>query len=39
MGIQMAAEMGIDPMFPMIGRQEGAGVVVEVGPGVSSLAA
>ena len=30
--------MGIEDFFPMIGGHEGAGVVVEVGPGVTSVA-
>lgn len=30
--------MGIDDLFPMIGGHEGAGVIVEVGPGVRSVA-
>ncbi len=30
--------MGIDNMFPMIGGHEGAGVIAEVGPGVTSVA-
>ena len=34
---EAAAELGMDPMFPMIGGHEGAGVVVQVGPGVSSV--
>ena len=34
---EVAAELGMDPMFPMIGGHEGAGVVVQVGPGVSSV--
>jgi S-(hydroxymethyl)glutathione dehydrogenase/alcohol dehydrogenase len=32
------ATMGIDSFFPMIGGHEGAGVVAEVGPGVTSVA-
>ncbi len=31
------ALMGFDSIFPLIGGHEGAGVVVEVGPGVTSL--
>ncbi len=31
--------MGIESFFPMIGGHEGAGVVADVGPGVSSVAA
>ena len=31
------AMMGIDSIFPLIGGHEGAGVVTEVGPGVTSL--
>lgn len=34
---EMAAAMGIEPMFPIIGGHEGAGVVLEVGPGVTSV--
>jgi NDMA-dependent alcohol dehydrogenase len=34
---EMAEAMGIPPMFPIIGGHEGAGVVVEVGPGVTSV--
>lgn len=30
--------MGIDDLFPMVGGHEGAGVIVEVGPGVTSVA-
>ena len=30
--------MGIDDMWPLIGGHEGAGVIAEVGPGVSSVA-
>jgi S-(hydroxymethyl)glutathione dehydrogenase/alcohol dehydrogenase len=30
--------MGIEDLFPMIGGHEGAGIVVEVGPGVTSVA-
>ncbi len=30
--------MGLDRFFPIIGGHEGAGIVVEVGPGVTSLA-
>ncbi|MFT6813859.1 MAG: NDMA-dependent alcohol dehydrogenase, partial [Ilumatobacter sp.] len=30
--------MGIDDLFPMIGGHEGAGVIVEVGPGVRTVA-
>ena len=33
-----AAALGIDAMFPMIGGHEGAGEVVQVGPGVTELA-
>ncbi len=33
------AMMGIDSIFPMIGGHEGAGVVLEVGPGVTSVKA
>jgi len=31
--------MGIDDLWPMIGGHEGAGVIAEVGPGVTSVAA
>jgi len=31
--------MGIDDLWPMIGGHEGAGVIVEVGPGVTDVAA
>ena len=31
------AMMGIDSIFPLIGGHEGAGIVLEVGPGVTSL--
>ena len=34
---EMLAMMGLDNFFPMIGGHEGAGVVVEVGPGVSTV--
>ncbi len=34
---QIAAQMGIPPMLPMVGGHEGAGVVAEVGPGVTSV--
>ena len=34
---EMAIELGMPPMFPIIGGHEGAGVVVEVGPGVTTL--
>ncbi len=33
------AMMGIDSIFPMIGGHEGAGVVLEVGPGVTTVKA
>ncbi len=36
---EMLAMMGIDSIFPLIGGHEGAGVVLEVGAGVTSLAA
>ena len=36
---EAAAEMGMPPMFPLIGGHEGAGVVVDVGPGVKSVKA
>ena len=36
---EMAEQMGIPPMFPLIGGHEGAGVVVEVGTGVTSVKA
>jgi S-(hydroxymethyl)glutathione dehydrogenase/alcohol dehydrogenase len=35
--VAMAKEFGMDSMFPVIGGHEGAGVVVEVGPGVTNL--
>lgn len=35
---EMLAAAGIPPFFPIIGGHEGAGVVVEVGPGVTSVA-
>ncbi len=31
--------MGIDSIFPMIGGHEGSGVIAEVGPGITSVAA
>ena len=34
---ELLAMMGVDDFFPFIGGHEGAGVVVEVGPGVASL--
>ena len=34
---EMAAAMGVPPMFPIIGGHEGAGIIVEVGPGVTSV--
>ena len=34
---ELAIELGMPPMFPVIGGHEGAGVVVEVGPGVTTL--
>ena len=34
---ELLAMMGVDDFFPFIGGHEGAGVVVKVGPGVSSL--
>ena len=34
---EMALAMGVPPMFPIIGGHEGAGVIVEVGPGVTSV--
>jgi S-(hydroxymethyl)glutathione dehydrogenase/alcohol dehydrogenase len=33
----LLAMMGIDDFFPVIGGHEGAGVVIEVGPGVTSV--
>jgi S-(hydroxymethyl)glutathione dehydrogenase/alcohol dehydrogenase len=36
-GPEMLSMMGLDSMFPLIGGHEGAGVVVEVGPGVTSV--
>ena len=35
---EVRAQQGLAPTFPMIGGHEGAGVVLEVGPGVTSLA-
>ena len=35
---EMWEMMGIESLFPMIGDHEGAGVVAEVGPGVTSVA-
>ena len=35
---EMWEMMGIESLFPMIGGHEGAGVVAEVGPGVTSVA-
>ena len=35
---EMWEMMGIESLFPMIGGHEGAGVVAEIGPGVSSVA-
>ena len=35
----VAIAMGMNPMFPVIGGHEGAGVVLEVGPGVTSVKA
>lgn len=34
---ELLAMMGVDDFFPFIGGHEGAGVVMEVGPGVTSL--
>jgi NDMA-dependent alcohol dehydrogenase len=34
---EVLARMGFESLFPMIGGHEGAGVVVEVGPGVTSV--
>jgi len=34
---EVAIEMGMAPMFPIIGGHEGAGIVMEVGPGVTSV--
>jgi NDMA-dependent alcohol dehydrogenase len=34
---EMAEMLGVPSMFPMIGGHEGAGVVLEVGPGVTSV--
>ena len=34
---EVAQAMGMNPTFPIIGGHEGAGVVVEVGPGVTTL--
>lgn len=34
---EMLAAAGIPPFFPIIGGHEGAGIVAEVGPGVTSL--
>jgi NDMA-dependent alcohol dehydrogenase len=34
---EMRAQLGLPSPFPLIGGHEGAGVVLEVGPGVSSL--
>jgi S-(hydroxymethyl)glutathione dehydrogenase/alcohol dehydrogenase len=34
---EFMAMLGVDSIFPLIGGHEGAGVVVEVGPGVSSV--
>lgn len=34
---EMLAMMGVDSMFPIIGGHEGAGIVEEVGPGVTSV--
>ena len=34
---ELLAMMGVDDFFPFIGGHEGAGVVVELGPGVTSL--
>lgn len=33
-----AAAMGVESMFPLIGGHEGAGQVIQIGPGVSSVA-
>src|SRR4029078_370021 len=35
MSPEMLAMVGVDPFFPVVGGHEGAGVVVEVGPGVT----
>ena len=35
---EVLSVFGVDSMFPMIGGHEGAGVVVETGPGVETLA-
>ncbi len=34
---EMLAAVGMPPFFPIIGGHEGAGIVVEVGPGVTSV--
>ena len=34
---EMLTMMGLDNFFPMIGGHEGAGVVVDVGPGVTTV--
>ena len=35
---EMMDLMGIDTIFPMVGGHEGAGIIAEVGPGVTSVA-
>jgi NDMA-dependent alcohol dehydrogenase len=35
--VELWADLGIESFFPMIGGHEGAGVVAEVGPGVTSV--
>jgi NDMA-dependent alcohol dehydrogenase len=35
--VEVWPDLGIESMFPMIGGHEGAGVVAEVGPGVTSV--